>query len=67
MGTALSGPVVTSIRGPGRTVAASHGARPGSSLRQLVRQGVLLVVAAVAVLVALVLWIGGEKGNRAGV
>jgi hypothetical protein len=27
----------------------------------------LLVVAAVAVLVALVLWIGSEKGNRAGV
>jgi hypothetical protein len=27
----------------------------------------LLVVAAVAVLVALVLWIGGEKGNLAGV
>jgi hypothetical protein len=26
----------------------------------------LLVVAAVAVLVALVLWIGGEKGNLAG-
>jgi hypothetical protein len=33
----------------------------------VVRQGVLLVVAAVAVLVALVLWIGGEKGNLAGV
>ena len=27
----------------------------------------LLVVAAMAVLVALVLWIGGEKGNLAGV
>ena len=59
--------LVTSIRGPGRPVATSHGARPAFSLRQLVRQGVVLVVAAVAVLVALVLWIGREKGNLAGV
>jgi hypothetical protein len=37
------------------------------SLRHWYATAYLLVVAAVAVLVALVLWIGGEKGNLAGV
>jgi hypothetical protein len=50
-----------------RPVGNSHGARPAFSLRQLVRQGDLLVVAAMAILVALVLWIGGENANLAGI
>lgn len=59
--------LVTSIRGPGRPVAASHGARPAFLFGNWYAKAYLLVVAAVAVLVALVLWIGGENANLAGV
>ncbi|HET9778314.1 MAG TPA: hypothetical protein VFP81_03400 [Propionibacteriaceae bacterium] len=45
----------------------SHGARPAFLFGKWYATAYLLVVAAVAVLVALVLWIGGENANFAGV
>ena len=45
----------------------SHGARPAFLSGNWYARAYLLVVAAVAVLVALVLWIGGENANLAGV
>ena len=58
--------MVTSIRGPGRPVAASHGVVLRFLFGNWYARAYLLVVA-VAVLVALVLWIGGENANLAGV
>ena len=67
-GTALSGQLVTSIRRPGRPVAAgSHSARPAFLFGNWYARAYLLVVAAVAVLVALVLWMGRENANLPGV